>query len=187
MKTSESIKAIVPALISAQKKIKFAVKDSENPFFKSKYAGLPNVIEACKDILNDNGIVALQPIQGDFVETTLIHTSGEFISSETKIICSKQNDPQAYGSAITYARRYGLQSFVLMPAEDDDGEGAMDRNKESESDKFFKAGLDKIAKAKTVEDVFKVEAYFKDNEKFSESERNEIHKKATAKIDELNK
>ncbi len=132
MKQSESIAKITPALLVAQKKITVAIKDSENPFFKSKYADLPAVIDACKSALNDSDIIALQPIQGDKVETILIHSSGEWLSSETNIVCKAQNDPQAYGSAITYARRYGLQSFMLIPAEDDDAEGAMDRKKKPE-------------------------------------------------------
>lgn len=127
MKTSESIKTIIPALLRAQKRIEGAEKNAQNPYFKSKYADLPAVIEACKSALNENDIVALQPIQGGCVETILIHSSGEWLSSETNIVCKAQNDPQAYGSAITYARRYGLQSFVLMPAEDDDSELAMNR------------------------------------------------------------
>lgn len=65
--------------------------------------------------------------QVSVVETILLHTSGEFISSETRVEVAKVNDPQALGSAITYARRYGLQSLVALPAEDDDGEGAMGR------------------------------------------------------------
>jgi hypothetical protein len=113
---------------------------SENPFFKSSYADLPAVLSAVKEPLNNNGITILQPhetetnvvenavVTNHYVETILLHNeSGEFISSRTPIVCAKQNDPQALGSAITYARRYGLQSLVSLPAEDDDGEAAMDR------------------------------------------------------------
>lgn len=84
-------------------------------------------MEACKEALNENGISVLQPVVNDVVETILLHESGEWISSTTKIIAKTENDPQAQGSAITYARRYGLQSMVFIPAEDDDGEGAMSR------------------------------------------------------------
>lgn len=131
MKTSETIKTIAPALLKAQKLIGGATKGAANPFFKSKYADYGAVLEACKDHLNENGIMILQPHtaneRGSFVETILIHESGEWVSSETQVICAKQNDPQALGSAITYARRYGLQSLLAMPAEDDDGESAMVR------------------------------------------------------------
>lgn len=127
MKTSESVKNIVPALLKAQKLMGGAKKGASNPYFKSKYADLGAVLEACKELLNDHGVVIMQPHSQHTVETVLWHESGEFISSETPVVCAKQNDPQALGSAITYARRYGLQSLLSMPAEDDDGESAMAR------------------------------------------------------------
>lgn len=125
MNKSEQIKTLTTALLKAQAEMKAIVKDAENPFFKSDYATLANVIDEVKMPLNDNGIVILQPVMNDIVETTLLHAeSGEWISSETKIITAKPNDPQAQGSAITYARRYGLMSLLALPVEDDDGEGA---------------------------------------------------------------
>lgn len=131
MKTSPSINEISKALLAAQKSMGSATKDAKNPFFKSKYADYGAVLEACKDELNTNKITILQPHinEGgvDFVETILLHESGEYISSQTKIEVSKKNDPQSLGSAITYARRYGLQSLVALPAEDDDGESQYNR------------------------------------------------------------
>jgi len=124
MKTSESIKEIAPALLKAQKEIGSAVKGSTNPFFKSKYADLGSVMEACKDALNKNGITVLQPVGYGKLETVLLHESGEFISEEMEIVSKSDIDPQAQGSAITYARRYSLQSMVFIPAEDDDGNKA---------------------------------------------------------------
>jgi hypothetical protein len=121
MKTSAEITKITADFLKAQKKITVAVKNATNPYFKSKYADLTSVIDACKKELNDNNIVVLQPINGMEVETILVHTSGEWFSSSTPIVSKVQNDPQALGSAISYARRYGLQSLVLIPAEDDDG------------------------------------------------------------------
>jgi len=124
MESSESVTEIAKALIQAQKKIGAAKKGAVNPFFKSKYADLGSVLEACKDALNDNGIVILQPVSFSedktFVKTVLIHESGEYISSTMQLIYSK-NDMQQAGSAITYARRYTLQSLISLPAEDDDG------------------------------------------------------------------
>lgn len=128
MKTSESIKEISKALVAAQKEMSNAVKDSKNPFFKSSYANLNSIREASIPVLNANGITVLQPTTIDkFVETILLHDSGEYMSSFTEIVCAKANDPQAYGSALSYARRYGLQSFICIGADDDDGEKAMDR------------------------------------------------------------
>ena len=131
MNKSESITKLAEALVAAQKKIGAATKEKTNPFFHSTYADLGAVMEACKDALNENGIVVLQPVgtdeQGVYVETVLLHESGEFISDKMRIAVKAPNDPQAQGSAITYARRYALQSMVFIPAEDDDAERAMDR------------------------------------------------------------
>lgn len=122
------IKNIAKAFIAAQKAMGNASKDSKNPFFKSKYADLNSVREACLPALNENGIAVLQPIiqiEGkSFVKTVLLHESGETLESLTAIIYAKQNDAQAQGSGITYARRYGLQSLVSIGADDDDGNGA---------------------------------------------------------------
>lgn len=131
MNRSETITKIAGALVKAQAAMGNAVKDSKNPFFKSSYADLNAVREACLPALNANGVSVLQPtvhIDGKaFVETVLLHESGEFISSLTEVICAKQNDPQAHGSGVSYARRYGLQSMVNLGSADDDGEGAMNR------------------------------------------------------------
>lgn len=131
MNKSESITKIAPALLAAQKSMGNAVKGSANPFFKSKFADLNAVREACMPALNENGILVLQgPIIQDgkaYLETTLLHDSGEFLSSVTEIIANKANDAQAHGSGISYARRYGLQSFLCIGAEDDDGEKAHGR------------------------------------------------------------
>jgi len=124
MKTSDTIVKITTAFLKAQKRIKPAKKDSENPFFKSMYADFGAVVDSCRDILNAEGISILQPIDGLNVETILIHESGEWFSSLTPIVSKDANNPQALGSAITYARRYGLQSMVLLPSEDDDGNQA---------------------------------------------------------------
>jgi hypothetical protein len=127
MNKSDSIKTIAPALLKAQQGIKAALKDSTNPHFKSKYADLSSVIDAVKEHLNGQGITFLQGIvaaeHGVGVETMLLHTSGEWLSSILEIPASKQ-DAQGYGSAITYGRRYGLQSMCGVPAEDDDGNAA---------------------------------------------------------------
>lgn len=128
MKTSESIIKIAPALLEAQKLIGSAKKGSVNPFFHSSYASLGDVMEACKEALNENGITVLQPIgtdeNGVYVETVLLHTSGEWISNGMRIAPKSETNPQDQGSAISYARRYSLQSMVFIPAEDDDGEKA---------------------------------------------------------------
>ena len=119
---------IAKALIKAQKNMVNPKKESENPFFKSRYADLNSVREAVIPALNEQGIVVLQPtinIEGkNFVRTILLHESGEKIEGDTEILFTKQNDPQAQGSGISYARRYGLQSLVCVGADDDDGNEA---------------------------------------------------------------
>jgi len=124
---------IAAAFIKAQSQMGNATKDSNNPYFKSKYADLNSVREACLPALNDNSIAVLQPtIQIDgrnYVKTILLHESGETIESLTEILFAKPNDPQAQGSGITYARRYGLQSLVNIGAEDDDGNKAAEKPK----------------------------------------------------------
>lgn len=121
------MKQIATALLKAQKEMSNPKKTSANPFFKSKYADLNAVREACIPVLNENGISVIQPtitIEGkNYVHTILLHESGETIESMTEIVF-KQGDAQAQGSGITYARRYGLQSLVCLGADDDDGNGA---------------------------------------------------------------
>lgn len=127
MQKSDSIKELATALSKAQGQMEGAKKDSQNPFFKSKYADLAAIVEAAKKPLSDNGLSYAQiPDECDngvLVETILMHTSGEWISGKLKMPVSKQ-DAQGVGSAITYARRYGLQAMLGIPAEDDDGNAA---------------------------------------------------------------
>ncbi len=127
MNKSESIKEIATALNKAQNEMSGAIKDSDNPFFKSSYADLGSVVKAIKQSFFDNGLSYSQfPIFRDGlvgVETILMHVSGEWMSSELLLPMKKQ-DPQAAGSAITYARRYALQAVAGIPSEDDDGNSA---------------------------------------------------------------
>ncbi len=123
---------IAAALLAAQKEMGNAVKGASNPFFKSRFADLNSVREAVIPVLNKYEMSVLQlmkPLDGkQYIETLVLHSSGESISSFTEIVCAKQNDPQAYGSAVSYARRYGLQSLPCIGAEDDDGEAGMGRS-----------------------------------------------------------
>jgi hypothetical protein len=121
-----NIEKIAPALHKAQGQIKAALKDSTNPHFRSKYADLSSVIEAVKPAPSERDHLLQgvhDAVDGVAVETMLLHTSGEWISSVMRIPAVKQ-DAQGYGSAITYGRRYGLQSMCGVPAEDDDGNAA---------------------------------------------------------------
>lgn len=128
MQTSESISVISAALVKAQRGITFAVKDSINPHLKNKYADLGSVIEAVKGPLNENGIAVIQlPTESSAgyvaLVTRLQHESGEWIQSTALVPMAKQ-DAQAYGSAMTYARRYALAAAVCLYQDDDDGNKA---------------------------------------------------------------
>ena len=131
MKQSESIKELATALCLAQAAMGGAVKESKNPFFKSSYADLTSVIKVVKEPFADNGLSFVQlPVSGETyvgVTTMLMHTSGEWLQSEYMLPMTKR-DPQAAGSAITYARRYALQSLAGIPSVDDDGELGMFRS-----------------------------------------------------------
>jgi len=137
MKTSDSIAKIAPALTKAFTNIGAAKKDSANPYFKSAFASLGEVMEVCKQPLLDQEIIVLQPVghdeHGEYVETVLLHSSGEFVSDRMKLTCAKEKDPQAQGSAVSYCRRYSLQSMLFIPAVDDDAEKAMVRTPNSET------------------------------------------------------
>lgn len=128
---STTITKLAPALLAAQKEMGNATKGASNPYFKSSYADLNSVREAVLPAFNKYGIAVLQPtceINGkNYVNTVLIHESGEYISSLTEIKNTK-GDAQSEGSGISYARRYGLQSFANVGAVDDDGEATMARD-----------------------------------------------------------
>lgn len=128
MQKSEDIKELATALAKAQGQMKAAIKDSANPFFKSKYADFAAVVDAIKAPLSANGLSYTQLTDveegGVVIETVLLHSSGQWIMGRLKMPVAKQNDPQALGSAITYCRRYALQSLCGVPSDDDDGNAA---------------------------------------------------------------
>lgn len=137
MTRSESIVEITKALALVQGKMESAKKDSDNPFYKSKYADLASVLDVVRKLLSANGLAIVQPVEmeGDYyyIETMLMHISGEFISSRLKLTPMRQvkdqgwmpsPDPQSIGVAIAYGRRQALQSLLCIAAEDDDGNAA---------------------------------------------------------------
>lgn len=127
MEKSESIKELATALAKAQSEVGNAKKDSNNPFFNSKYADLATVMDVIKPVFTKHGLsfVQMPGHDGDMltVTTMLLHSSGEYISQVAKVRPVKP-DPQAAGSAITYLRRYALAAFAGIAQEDDDGNGA---------------------------------------------------------------
>ena len=156
------MKEISKAILAAQMEMGNATKGSSNPFFKSKYADLNAIREACIPALHKHGISCLQPtvhIDGkNFIKTILLHESGETFEGLTEIIYSKINDAQAQGSGITYARRYGLQSLLNIGADDDDGNKAsLPVAKKTNEPNPLQDWIDELEKQKTIiglEDLF---------------------------------
>lgn len=115
------------ALAAAQSEMSRAAKDSSNLHFKSSYADLASVMRACMGPLNRHGIAVIQPTgedeHGRHVKTILVHESGQTAECSVPLIIAK-NDMQGYGSAVTYARRYGLMSMAGVAADDDDSNAA---------------------------------------------------------------
>ena len=113
------------AFLRAQKAMRDPFKDAQNPHFKSRFVTLKGVLDAVRPALHEAGITVLQCLdmhEGQtIVVTTLLHTSGQSMSSRCPVICAKPNDPQALGSAITYARRYAVAAICgVAPSDDDD-------------------------------------------------------------------
>lgn len=161
MERSESIKHLAAALNKAQAEMSGAKKGANNPFFKSKYADLNAVVDAVRIPFADNGLSYSQfPVMDENrvgVETILMHESGEFIAS-TLMLPTGKLDAQAAGSAITYARRYSLQSIAGIPAEDDDGNAAVSGGQRNKTKQVDQAKLKQlqgliVAKGYTMQQV----------------------------------
>ena len=139
MNKSDEINEIVKALAKVQSEIQNPKKDANNPFFKSKYSTLDNVIDAYKDLCSKNDLIVLEnPVSkvdenGKVlvgIEVQIMHASGQFLSFDPYLLSPVKNDPQGIGSGVTYARRYTLSSvFNIASEEDDDGNSASQNNK----------------------------------------------------------
>lgn len=126
------MKEISKKLLAVQKEVGAISKDSSNPFFKSNYFDINKLLAELKPILNKEGLVLLQPLSTidgrAAIETIVIDPeSGENITNTTVI--PENPDPQKMGSAVTYFRRYALQSFFALQAEDDDANNASGKGK----------------------------------------------------------
>ena len=158
---SGEIKDLLVALNKCQGELELVKKDSDNPFFNSKYADLAAVINAAKEPLEKNGLSILQFT--DILETgvtilitQLNHVSGQWIRGYYPLIPVKA-DPQGLGSAYTYARRYNLSAMIGLAAEDDDGNAASQKKvisafqSEELRDKFRINFINSINNCETVE------------------------------------
>jgi hypothetical protein len=148
MTKSDAINELAAAMAKAQAVMTGAKKDAANPFFKSHYADLASVREACMPALTAHGLSVIQfprlvsADQGGMVvevETILAHSSGQFIADTLSVPVTKA-DAQGVGSAITYARRYALGAVAGVAAEDDDGEGAVGRSTKAHVSTWAESG-----------------------------------------------
>lgn len=131
MNKSEQINELAKALSQAQSEMRGAVKDAQNPFFKSRYSDLESCWDAAREPLTKNGLSVSQTMGfkaecGPTLITTLLHTSGQWIEGEQPVF-PKSQAPQEMGSAITYSRRYGFAAIVGLYQTDDDAETAHGR------------------------------------------------------------
>ena len=122
------MKTVAAAFVKAKRMFGPALKDKTNPAFRSKYADLGACLEAVEDALLSNGIALIQQTfedpAGVTVETVFLHESGEELRGGKLHVPASKQDPQGYGSALTYARRYSLMTACGIAAEDDDGNAA---------------------------------------------------------------
>jgi len=130
MRHSDQINEIALALSKAQASVKGAIKDSNNPFFKSSYADLQSVWDACRSALTANELAVVQSAGTDGplvrVSTMLVHSSGQWFADDLALK-PKDDGPQAMGACISYGRRYALAAFVGVYQTDDDAESAEGR------------------------------------------------------------
>jgi len=138
MNKSESIVEISKALAKFQEEVKQPLKDADNPFFKSKYVPLENVVEAISDYGPKNGLSFVQWPKNDEngrvgVATLLMHTSGEFIEFDAVFMKADKESPQGAGALITYLKRYSLSAIYGITSDaDDDGNTSSGNNNKSE-------------------------------------------------------
>lgn len=152
------MKEIATALVKAQKAFGPALKSSTNPHFKSRYADLSACVEAVIEGLNGAGIALIQRTSEDTtgvtVETVFIHESGEMLECGKLHVPASKQDPQGYGSALTYARRYSLMAACGIAPEDDDGNAASRAKpkKESLTNARFAQAVERIKDGKYTTD-----------------------------------
>ena len=141
METSETKAELFKAFANFKKKLKQPLKDANNPFFKSKYVPLENVVQVVDEAMMDTGLSYIQEIE-DLeegylrVDTIVLHESGEYMVIKGSKVKPVKNDPQSSGSATTYARRYSLSTaFGIASDPDDDGNGASQQAKNNQQPK----------------------------------------------------
>lgn len=157
MNKSESIKELATALCEFQSEVEKIKKTATNPFFKSKYATLSDILDVIRQPLASNGLSFVQFPIGEYgLDTMLMHTSGEWIS-ESYIMKPTKTDPQGAGSVITYQRRYALGAILGLNIDVDD-----DANKASEKDEITTTQIgyaEELVRKSTLDEDKKERAY----------------------------
>ena len=159
VKVEELVKVtgLYPKLHAAKQKIGKVVKNSTNPHFKNKYADINGLIETVEPVLLEHGLLLIQPIEGGLVSTLIIDIeTGQSVVSSMRL--PEIQDPQKIGSAVTYYRRYTLQSLLSLQAEDDDANSAsatVKNTKPTITQERFENGLSQIDEGKLTPEAFK--------------------------------
>lgn len=139
------MKQIAEALLAARKEFGAVIKNASNPFFNSKYADLGGIIDAIEDSLTKHELLLIQTVTVDGLATKILHSSGEELDCGVVPIVNTA-DMQKLGSAITYARRYAIQSALMLSAQDDDGNAAVQAKPATAYD-MHKAKINKMSQA----------------------------------------
>lgn len=204
MKKSESILKISKALIEFRKDVKQPMKDADNPYFKSKYVPLENVVEAIDEVAPSKGLAftqwALNDEQGRVgVATLLLHDSGEFIEYDPVFMNADKNTPQGAGSLITYLKRYTLSAiFGITSDEDDDGNQATGNKSKPKQDagklELVKMNADVLAKVltskgneQTREDIIKAYTQDANINNFTNQQLTQLANRIKAKVEQYKK
>lgn len=204
MKKSESILKISKALIEFRKDVKQPMKDADNPYFKSKYVPLENVVEAIDEVAPSKGLAftqwALNDEQGRVgVATLLLHDSGEFIEYDPVFMNADKNTPQGAGSLITYLKRYTLSAiFGITSDEDDDGNQATGNKSKPKQDsgklELVKMNADVLAKIltskgnkQTREDIIKAYTQDANINNFTNQQLTQLADRIKAKVEQYKK
>ena len=165
MKQSNEVNEIIKALNQANVEISNPKNTAENPFFKSKYAPLGDILNMLRPILRFHGLVIIQNVSTDerfvSIETGLYHVSGQYIISDKLQMSVEKATAQGQGSGITYGRRYQLSAFLNIASEDDDDANHVssdkkETKKEEKQKGDLKGALKAISESKTIENLEKI-------------------------------
>lgn len=184
---SDNLDFLAKALSIFQGDVKAVSKDGSNPFFKSKYATLQNVIETTSEPLKKVGLSLAQfPIGENQLVSILMHESGQYIQATVKMT-PKGNTPQDLGSAITYMRRYSIASILrLATEEDDDGNAASKPGKRTPSkDDIYSEAVSMIESNKTESSLLTIGERVSNSDKFTTAQKEKLTKMISDKIDSL--